>query len=585
MNPKYRLLLVCLVVLVGITGLLAQAPEGDRERGIKARPLADPVASDPEVPTQPEPAPLGEAAVLRLIRFSGALRPEASGLGQPRTGTVGITFALYKEQSGGSPLWLETQNVELGAEGRYTVLLGSTHNEGLPLEIFASEEARWLEVTVQGEDSSLPAAGRPRILLVSVPYALKAADAERLGGKPAEAFLLAAPSGEESEKSGSGQGKTLSKGGDGTLAQVVSGTVGQIAKFTATDTVQDSIITETGGGDIGVGTTTPGGKLHVQKTGAETRLVVGNPTPVGNNASDGRIQIFGEHNGVVKSAFIHNIGSSLQINGAGAGVNVQLVGAFETSILNGTSLGIYSPTNAKRVYVRHDGSQALINTFGSGAGGIAVRPGTDVTTAFQVQRSFGAGATPILSVDSVNSRVGIGTTTPGAALEVAGQVKITGGSPGVGKVLTSDADGLASWQAASGVPSGVIVMWSGSLASIPSGWALCDGANGTPDLRSRFIMGVATAENPGATGGFTSHSHAVNSHTHSVDPAVVQSSGPQEPSSDVTAGSGVITIAVVPANHTHTVDTPSTTTTSNGSTTDSQDHLPPFFKLAFIMKL
>lgn len=51
------------------------------------------------------------------------------------------------------------------------------------------------------------------------------------------------------------------------------------------------------------------------------------------------------------------------------------------------------------------------------------------------------------------------------------------------------------------VPYGCILMWSGAIANIPLGWALCDGRNGTPDLRDRFILGVAASEEPGATGG------------------------------------------------------------------------------------
>ena len=50
-------------------------------------------------------------------------------------------------------------------------------------------------------------------------------------------------------------------------------------------------------------------------------------------------------------------------------------------------------------------------------------------------------------------------------------------------------------------PSGGIVMWSGSVASIPSGWLLCDGTNGTPDLRNRFIVGAGSTYAVGATGG------------------------------------------------------------------------------------
>ncbi len=58
------------------------------------------------------------------------------------------------------------------------------------------------------------------------------------------------------------------------------------------------------------------------------------------------------------------------------------------------------------------------------------------------------------------------------------------------------------------LPVGVIVMWSGTLATIPSGWALCDGGGGRPDLRDRFIRGAAAAANPGTTGGSGTHSHA-----------------------------------------------------------------------------
>ena len=59
----------------------------------------------------------------------------------------------------------------------------------------------------------------------------------------------------------------------------------------------------------------------------------------------------------------------------------------------------------------------------------------------------------------------------------------------------------------SGLPSGIIVGWAGTIATIPSGWALCDGTNGTPNLLDRFILSVGAAENPGATGGSNTHSH------------------------------------------------------------------------------
>jgi hypothetical protein len=61
--------------------------------------------------------------------------------------------------------------------------------------------------------------------------------------------------------------------------------------------------------------------------------------------------------------------------------------------------------------------------------------------------------------------------------------------------------------AGAGVPSGCIVMWSGLLANIPTGWHLCDGSAGTPDLRSRFVKGAAVGAEAGTTGGSATHTH------------------------------------------------------------------------------
>lgn len=53
----------------------------------------------------------------------------------------------------------------------------------------------------------------------------------------------------------------------------------------------------------------------------------------------------------------------------------------------------------------------------------------------------------------------------------------------------------------SGVPNGAIIMWSGTVATIPNGFLLCDGTNGTPDLRNRFVIGAGDTYAVGATGG------------------------------------------------------------------------------------
>ncbi|MGB8770546.1 MAG: hypothetical protein WCC92_13075, partial [Candidatus Korobacteraceae bacterium] len=125
-------------------------------------------------------------SVPNLIRNSGTLK-DAQGAALASTTPVGVTFAIYKQQDGGAAVWMETQNVTPDADGNYSVLLGSTTATGLPGDLFSQQEQRWLGVQVQGE------AEQARVLLVSVPYAFKAHEAETLGGLPASAFVKAPP--------------------------------------------------------------------------------------------------------------------------------------------------------------------------------------------------------------------------------------------------------------------------------------------------------------------------------------------------------------------------------------------------------
>jgi hypothetical protein len=128
-------------------------------------------------------APTGasSAPVPQLVNYSGKATDAQGG---PIAGIAGITFSIYKDQYDGAPLWMETQNENADAKGNYAVHLGAMRAEGLPLDLFTSGEARWLGVRVNGGEEA------PAVLLLSVPYALKAADAQTLGGLPASAFVL-----------------------------------------------------------------------------------------------------------------------------------------------------------------------------------------------------------------------------------------------------------------------------------------------------------------------------------------------------------------------------------------------------------
>jgi hypothetical protein len=101
-----------------------------------------------------------DAAVPTLVNFTGTLTDLN---GKPLTGVQGVTFLLYKEEQGGAPLWMETQNVTSDKTGHYSVQLGATTAQGLPNDLFSSSEARWLAVRVVGQPEQL------RVMLVSVP--------------------------------------------------------------------------------------------------------------------------------------------------------------------------------------------------------------------------------------------------------------------------------------------------------------------------------------------------------------------------------------------------------------------------------
>jgi hypothetical protein len=134
-----------------------------------------------------------------------------------------------------------------------------------------------------------------------------------------------------------------------------------------------------------------------------------------------------------------------------------------------------------------------------------------------------------------------------------------------------------------GIPTGGIILWSGSVGAIPTGWALCNGTNGTPDLRSRFVVGAGSAYNVNATGG--SANAVVVSHTHSVtDPGHFHTmagvngafqSGPLAAMSHNTNPADT-------RNATSTVATGIAVNSTGQSGIDA--NLPPYYALAYIMK-
>jgi trimeric autotransporter adhesin len=196
------------------------------------------------------------SAVPRLVNFSGKA---VDAQGKTFAGAAGVTFSIYREQTGGSPIWIETQNVQADARGSYTAQLGATKNGGLPVDLFSTNEPRWLGVRVNGGEE------QARVLLLSVPYALKAADAETVGGLPPSAFMLAAPVAATAALSPAG---TAAPGVPPPPAAITgTGTVNFLPIFTANTTIGNSALFQTGASPnakVGINNNAPGAALDVK---------------------------------------------------------------------------------------------------------------------------------------------------------------------------------------------------------------------------------------------------------------------------------------------------------------------------------
>ncbi len=195
----------------------------------------------------------GAGVVPGLMPFQGEL---AANAGE----RVAVNFAVYARANGGAALWTESQNVSVGKDGKYAVLLGAGSSSGLPQGVFAAGEARWLGIRVgDGEEM--------RVELGSVPYAMKAADAESLAGRAASEFVT-----QEQLTAGlsglvAGTGPTAVRPETTTPATVTgSGAAKYLPIWTGASTLGNSVLYQGGTATaptLGINTTTPSSTLDV----------------------------------------------------------------------------------------------------------------------------------------------------------------------------------------------------------------------------------------------------------------------------------------------------------------------------------
>ncbi|MGO9274848.1 MAG: beta strand repeat-containing protein [Terriglobia bacterium] len=391
------------------------------------------------------------SAIPRLIKFTGEINPHIaqiaqtkeneSGKGQLPT-VLGVTFSLYELQEGGSPLWSESQKVQLDEQGRYTVLLGATQPEGLPLDLFTSGKALWLAVQPQ-----LPGAvEEPRVLLVAVPYALKAADADTLGGKPASAYALAgsqtlqAPSTVPGSSSSSAAAQSSNPTTSGAqtpqpgapCSSVTSdgtATANSIAIFTTACNLESSAITQTSG-NIGISGASPANtKFQITDTpAADSGIHYTNHellnTSVTVNGTNKDLAFVMDLSNTKIPAGVTDSGYRVGVEGAAYANTAAFAGTLGAQYGVWGRAGIANATAGATVTNAYAGYFDLFNSV----------VGTTITNAYGVFIANSATTGTInnrydLYAASANAKsyfagnVGIGTTNPAAKLEVNGAAK------------------------------------------------------------------------------------------------------------------------------------------------------------------
>jgi hypothetical protein len=135
------------------------------------------------------------------------------------------------------------------------------------------------------------------------------------------------------------------------------------------------------------------------------------------------------------------------------------------------------------------------------------------------------------------------------------------------------------------VPSGGIILWSGSTGSVPSGWYLCDGTNGTPDLRNSFIVGAGDTYAVNATGGTADAVVVSHAHTASVtDPGHIHSVTGYTYTVDASAVGAGSSAGTSASGNTNSATTGVSVTIASSGVSGTNANLPPYYALAYIMK-
>jgi hypothetical protein len=255
---------------------------------------------------------------------------------------------------------------------------------------------------------------------------------------------------------------------------------------------------------------------------------------------------------------------------------------------------VVAPVNGGTGQSFYNNGEVMVGNGGNYTKGrvIGIDPVVSTFNNGNIEISY-TGGTGVGNVTSVGIVAGPGMVVSGGPITTAGNITVQNAgvislTAGAGLAVDRNNGNVTISSTVQAFTRGMIMMWSGAIPDIPTGWGLCDGTVGTPDLRNRFVIGSGNIYATGATGGsanavVVAHTHSLSidsggAHAHSVTGISSPPGGAYaQPGGNM--GNYITGHTGTAGLHSH-----SGTAAATGES-GANKNLPPYYALAFIMKL